>query len=439
MKAALIADDLTGANNAGVIVAKQSLATMTVSHSRPSFPGECEVICVDTDSRYVSQEVAKARVYAAATWAASRGAQVFCKRVDNLLRGNIGAETDGVLAHLGPDAAAIVSPAFPALGRLIVHGALLVDGRPVHEHPVAAGDPFAPVRRSSIAGLLAEQSGLETAQIRGDDDGFDDQALQARIEDAVAGGARLIVVDQRSDAEVASLARAMARIEGPLAPVDPGPLSALYLSELRRRMRPGARGAGVLVAVGSVTPVTRGQFRHLLDDRKASPILIEPLDLIGSETKRGDAVAQAVAAAEASIRSGALTVLTTRLPDQEALDLNRLAATSEIGAHALSKRISDGLAAAVLAAVEASGGAIGGCFASGGDLVASIFESSGAEAIRVIGDVIPLTAHVALVGGAHHGLQMVTKGGSIGGEDALARCVAFLERAVAAQPAASDA
>ncbi len=51
MKRIVIADDLTGANNVGVLLTKQGLSAVVVTHESPTFPGACDVLCVDTDSR----------------------------------------------------------------------------------------------------------------------------------------------------------------------------------------------------------------------------------------------------------------------------------------------------------------------------------------------------------------------------------------------------
>src|SRR5439155_12467416 len=74
------------------------------------------------------------------------------KRVDTTLRGNVGVETEAVLAS-APDARALVVPAFPDAGRVTLGGLHLVDGVPLAESP-AARDPLAPVKSSRIRTLL---------------------------------------------------------------------------------------------------------------------------------------------------------------------------------------------------------------------------------------------------------------------------------------------
>lgn len=426
MKAALIADDLTGTNNAGVLVAKQGLAAITVTHDRPWFPDNCEVVCVDTDSRYVAPEEAVQRVETMTAWAAEQGAQAWCNRVDNLLRGNIGAEIDGMLRALGAHATAVVSPAFPALRRLVIDGHLMVNDVPVHENPVAASDPFAPVTQSDIGDLINAQMAVDVARLGRDAVDAGAQTLAEHLERLAVGGARVVIVDAHDDSHVATLAEAMARVDRVLVPVDPGPLSALYLKAVRDRRSETRRGKKVILALGSVTPISLAQIRHLLYSRGLEPVWLDPDAVIGETDARAGAIETAVAAALESLEGNEVIVVTTRHPDHEPLDLDALAKGRGSSAYALSKEISDGLAEAVVAIVEQSDGAIGGCFPSGGDVAASLFKVAGTRAIRVFGDVIPLTAHVAFMGGLLDGLRLVTKGGSIGEEDAMETCLAFL-------------
>jgi uncharacterized protein YgbK (DUF1537 family) len=429
-RAALIADDLTGNNNAGVLVAKQGLATISVGHTRPVFPDDCEVACIDTDSRYVAAQEARKRVREMSAWARGQGASILCNRVDNLLRGNIGAEVAGMMDHLGAEAVAIVAPAFPVLGRLIEGGRLLVNGEPVHKNPVAANDPFSPVRYSDIDAILGEQMDAPVAQIGGDTLKAGSGPVVDAIEKAAAQGARAIVVDQADDADVATLADAMARLDRAVFPVDPGPLSALYLKAMRQRGSADDRGRKVLAAIGSITPVTREQVGHLAKARSLEPLCLDPGALIDDEGARAQAIDAVVEAAIRQTASDDVVLLTTLPPGAEPLDVATLAAERGITAHQLSLRISDALAQAIVQIVEGCDGAIGGCFSSGGDVTASLFEATGAEAVRVLGDVIPLTAHVSFMGGRLDGLQLVTKGGSIGDSDAMELCLAHLQKAL---------
>ncbi len=425
MKAALIADDLTGTNNAGVLVAKRGLSAISVAYKQPLFPADCQVACVDTDSRYVAPKEARRRVASLSRWALGEKARYLCNRVDNLLRGNIGAEVEGMLDALGEDALAIVAPAFPALGRQVDNGHLLVGGAPVTENPVAANDPFAPVRHSGIAAILAEQADFAVVHVGHGCLGSDAAALAGRLATAAQGNVRAVIVDQKTDADVALLAEAIALMERPAFPVDPGPLSAAYLRR-RSRAQGGASGRKVLAVVGSVTPVTQGQINYVVKERGLTPVYLDAQAMIAGGALRKSVIAAAIQEVQHHAARADLIVLTSRRLDDPPLDLVALAADGTMNAHRLSKKIAEGLAETAVHAVGAAEGTIGGCFCSGGDVTAALFERAGTEAIRVIGDVVPLTAHAAFMGGELEGLHLVTKGGSIGDEDAMETCLSFL-------------
>ena len=426
MRRIVIADDLTGANNVGVLLTKQGLSTLVVTYQAPSFPGACDVLCVDTDSRYVEAAEAAQRVQRVVKRGLSQGTRLFCNRVDNLLRGNIGAETAGVLRALGPEALAVVAPAFPVLGRHVVDGHLIVNGTPVDQHPIAASDAISPVRHSRVADILAQQFDEPIAWIRLSEVERGEAELALRLEREAAGGNRAVVLDASTDEHLRTIAGAMAILDRPCVPVDPGPLSAIYLRSVRERSQP-ARGQKVLVSIGSITPLSRQQLKYLLSKPNIGCVRLDAGALLRSDQARQAAIQGAARECLQHVQnSSRVIVLTTHEADHGPLDLTPLASERGLSPRQLAKQISDGLAQATFQALSQSQGQIGGCFTSGGDVAASLFEVANTEAIKILGDVVPLTAYVELTGGHLHGLRMVTKGGSIGEEATLADCIRFL-------------
>ena len=73
-------------------------------------------------------------------------------------RGNSGAERTALLRASGEKRLPFL-PAYPQVGRTTVGGVHLVNGVPVAES-VFGQDPFEPVRHSSVAELIAAQSGV---------------------------------------------------------------------------------------------------------------------------------------------------------------------------------------------------------------------------------------------------------------------------------------
>ena len=147
----IVADDLTGAMDSGVHLAKWGLQTLVVLTSQ-DLP-EADSIVLSTDSRGVSPEEAYRRADDAARRVRDR---YVYKKMDSAMRGNVGAELDGMLDGLGLERA-LVAPAAPFAGRATVNGFHRVDGVLLSETAFAR-DPVAPVTESHLPTLLARQS-----------------------------------------------------------------------------------------------------------------------------------------------------------------------------------------------------------------------------------------------------------------------------------------
>jgi uncharacterized protein YgbK (DUF1537 family) len=89
---------------------------------------------ISTESRDVDPEVAVERVTAACEWLARNGVGVVYKKIDSVLRGSVVEEVAAALASTGRQGA-VLTPAFPNMGRIVSGGKLIV--------PSQAG--FAPI------------------------------------------------------------------------------------------------------------------------------------------------------------------------------------------------------------------------------------------------------------------------------------------------------
>jgi len=108
VRAILIADDLTGACDAGVAFPGAAVVLQDP-------PPAAEVLVYSTDSRADGAELAAAKV--AALCAKLPAAAILYKKIDSMLRGNVAAEVFAV-----PRRPIVVCPAFPEQGRTVVNG-----------------------------------------------------------------------------------------------------------------------------------------------------------------------------------------------------------------------------------------------------------------------------------------------------------------------------
>src|SRR5215218_239541 len=152
MRVAIIADDLTGAADTGVQLARAGYRTAVAFRDAPIPPArDLDAVALDTDSRAMPAGFAAKRVVEAGH--AVRDARIVYKKLDSTLRGPIAAELAAALEATGRHHA-VVAPAFPSAGRTTVGGVQLVRGVPVHETE-ARDDPRTPVHEGHIPTLLA--------------------------------------------------------------------------------------------------------------------------------------------------------------------------------------------------------------------------------------------------------------------------------------------
>lgn len=157
MKLLMIADDFTGALDAGVQFAKKGFKTGVLVYPKEGFGEiqEVDVLVVDAETRHRTPQEAYTIVYSIVKPAMDGGIPYVFKKTDSALRGNIGAELTAVLDAAGEGVLAFI-PALPRMNRITLDGIHYVDGIPVEES-VFGADPFEPVTVSDVEKLIHQQ------------------------------------------------------------------------------------------------------------------------------------------------------------------------------------------------------------------------------------------------------------------------------------------
>jgi D-threonate/D-erythronate kinase len=250
----IVADDLTGACDAGGFFTARAAVPVTIWPRRAI--GDVAVRVVDTETRRLSAEDAAERVATVGT--VGRAGRYF-KKIDSTLRGPLGAEIDALLRATGT-ATAVVCPAFPTHGRVVLDRLCLVNGVPVAETPTGR-DPLFPVLSSSVVETLRPQCDRALSWIPIDQLRAGVEPLAARI-GRLAG--TVIVADGETDADLDALVEAaLAVVPAPLLAGSAGLARALAarLGLLGERVELPTGPRWLLVA-GSTQPATRRQIKE---------------------------------------------------------------------------------------------------------------------------------------------------------------------------------
>ncbi|MDA0567707.1 four-carbon acid sugar kinase family protein [Streptomonospora sp. S1-112] len=377
---ALVADDLTGANDTGVRFLRAGWSTEL---QLGSAGGTADVVAVSTDSRAMDAEAAAAAV--AEQVRRLHGARHLYKKVDSTLRGQLAAEVEAARRAWAPDAVAVVCPAFPEAGRTVVDGVLLVDGVPAHETPVGT-DPVTPVRESHIPTLLG------AGHVRLAGDGPADPAADAAL---IAAAGPVVVADARTDADLERLAAAIAHLGPRAVPVGSAGLAAPMAGAWAAGAAPGT----ALVVVTSLHAATRGQVERLA---AGAPVEYCPAAALAPGAD-GTAWKEWHARVEERLAQ-APEILAVVAPEDRALGLDPAEVAHRFG---------------VLTAELAHRHGLAGLVVTGGDGARAVVDALGATGIALTGEVEAGIPAGTLTGGPLHGLPVVTKAGGFGDPDAL--------------------
>jgi uncharacterized protein YgbK (DUF1537 family) len=286
MPVTVIADDLTGACDAGALFAGRAPVPVFVGTLAPA--ADWPAAAVDTESRGLEAGEAAARMRRTATGLAGRHDGTVFKKIDSTFRGPIAAELTALLEAMRASAL-LVCPAFPAQGRTVVNGMLLVDGMPAHETPVGL-DPAYRGPLSDLLDILRRELTPGTSigllplkEVRGGAE---------ELRRVLQGRRGILVADAETNADLKALADA-GLAQGSLLLAGSAGLAGAVSAALGLTSRPvscPAPGAWLIVA-GSRHPSTRAQIGALeaagVAGARVSPAGEADLDSVIVALKRG--------------------------------------------------------------------------------------------------------------------------------------------------------
>jgi len=362
----MIADDLTGACDAGVAFAAREMPTVVWLDNLSATADSAALVVLTTDSRSDTPEFAGEKVREACQRLARAGARLVFKKIDSTLRGNLSAEIEAALQGSGC-AAAVVAPAFPAIGRTMVNGKLCVRG----------------IASTDLATLLEQQGARHVARC----------SNASQMADAVARQARLVTVDAASDEDLMEI------VAGAMSPsnrtllVGSGGLAARTAAFLSGRAPaipsppPPRIGGSLGFFTGSAHSATEAQVRLLLEGGHAATVELDP---------------GAGVVVERLLRAGRHVIIPVRW--QGAAEMQCL---RDVLAVMIENRIA-------------------GLVLCGGDTARLVCRTLGAGGIRLQHEILPGIPWGMMIGSPADGLRVCTKAGGFGDEEALLKVVRFL-------------
>ena len=292
MRLGCIADDLTGASDLALMLAREGLRTIQtigVPHEDLDLSA-ADAVVVALKSRTIPPQQAIDQSLAAAAALRKAGAShlffKYCSTFDSTDEGNIGPVTEALLAFTGSDFT-LACPAFPANGRTIYKGHLFVNGVPLHESSMK-DHPLTPMRDSNLVRVLQRQTELSVGLVPYEDVEAGPDALRSAFARERAARHRVVIVDAVSDTHLRSIG--MAAADFPL--ITGGSGVAMGLPAAYRQGDASAaapRGASFdapdgrpIILAGSCSSATQGQVKVAIDS--GIPALrLDPMQLASKD------------------------------------------------------------------------------------------------------------------------------------------------------------
>ncbi|WP_147195307.1 four-carbon acid sugar kinase family protein [Pantoea sp. CCBC3-3-1] len=452
----VIADDFTGANDAGSGLARAGARVNVLFNARRDQDADVHVI--NTDSRAVSAglaaRLATAAIHSHADIAAS--GWVF-KKMDSTLRGNPGAEIEAALLASGAPAA-LIAPAVPTLGRVTREGCCFI-----HEQLLTtteyASDPKTPVTQASVLLRLKEQSSLPVGLIPLS--AVREADLVERIHAAIDQGQLLIVVDAETDDDLQRIMRAASQLaQRPLLAGAAG-LSDALGNLLAQTARAGlcstdngdasyaeieteteteteteaeaetetvaatAHGRAsqfrpVLAVVGSMSEITQRQLTQL---QQHKPLCLIDVDITQLFTGWQDSDKWLQTARQALLQGRHCVIRTCQQADQRRA-ITALCERYDLSRQQLGESIC--LFLAELTGDILSEATPAGLYLSGGDVAIAVAHKLGAQGFHIVGQVAGCVPYGQLLA-CKNDLLVLTKAGGFGDDNTLVEVFRFIE------------
>lgn len=436
---ACIADDDTGATDIAGMLCAQGMRTLVVLDG--ASPDELrrwaesnDALVIATGTRALCRDDAYRKTRQAIESVREFNPKVvgikYCSTFDSTAEGNIGPSIDAAMDALGlPFTVAV--PALPVNGRTTYMGHHFVGTQLLSDSPMRH-HPLNPMTNSNLVSHLQSQTSRRVGlaahpAVRGGT-----CSLAQHLKDLEMSGVEIAIVDCISDADLTTIAEAIAAM--PLITGSSGPAITLpdqwrRLGYLRKNKQGPGRpetlptAHGSLIVSGSCSQATLSQCRTL-KERGVPSFELRGIDLLIEDFEQSTVVKQAAA----HLKAGRDVLITTTTDASGIREAQRWAEANGLNATSAGLRISSGLGSLTREILNQT--VPGGLVLAGGETSTIICRTIGLKALSVRHNIVPGVP--LCVSATDPRIPIVLKSGNFGGDEFFPHAISAI-RALAAQ------
>lgn len=395
----MLADDFTGAGDAGVQMTKHGIETHIVFQT-DNIDSEKSYV-IDCESRNISPKESYEKVRRIVSDLDKYPFEHYYKKIDSTLRGNIRDELVAMDEVLKPEII-VFNPGNPDSNRTVVESILMFNGVRVCETEIMR-DPLSLVKEDNLKKLMESELQEPVRYFT---------LEEVRNGDFKLEGERIITFDVLENRDLDAVVNYVLRLGKKVLWVG----SAGMANSLFSVLRPSYP---VLSLIGSISETSRKQVQEAI--RQGAQLVKldvgkllqgEPLQTVVDEAVEGLLVGHDVLVVSAKEHDDYLRAV--EIGAEKGMKRGDVARFTQ-------EKIGE-LSAMILKRAK-----VAGVFLTGGDTAISFTEKNHAHGATIIEEVLPIIAKIAMDGGDYPGLNCVVKGGSIGDEYALAESIKKLK------------
>ena len=424
----IVADDLTGALDAAGPFATRGLSTYVAISPYPIAREESgwDVLCYNTQTRNLDERDAAGPVRLATGHLARLGFRRLFNKIDSTLRGHVGIEIDAML-EVSESPGALVAPAFPAAGRTVRHGVMLVDGRPL-QAVQEGNDPLSRPGSGSLVELLRRQTDRQVGLVGLASVERGEPAIEENVGALIGAGCTLVAFDAATQEHLERIDAVLKRgwpdgllvgSAGLASAVAAG--VARHGPEAEAQPERAASQRGIVLVSGSVNPATLTQLDHLENTPGIRMVPMQDAVVLdspaGEDAEHDEVTAEVRRTLEAGhdavlFWAGGVAGAAPEVPPSEIAERSRRL-------NSFLRRLAGGI---LVSAKPAAFVLVGG------DTAFSVLTGLHARGAAVRSEFEPGIPAGAISGGPLDSTPVVTKAGGFGAPDALARVIEYLRR-----------
>lgn len=412
----VIADDLTGAGDAGIQYQKAGHSVyLSLRNEELEIPERTDVLILNSDSRFLSSEEAYRKVFNAVSECRNSGISKFYKKIDSTLRGNIKSEIDAVL-EAAELKTAVIAPSAPVKNRTVLKGHCYVGNQLVHNSD-AGNDVLNPVRSSYIPDLFKDGYESHTYLLGLEEIRSSRGKEKETIRKIIDTGVRYIICDAEldSDLELLSVLNDMKDVllvgSSGLAEFLTGGISDDHQCEISDAIPPGR----ILIVNGSRMEISRLQVDAVIVNRPVCKISLYEKNIVENPVEE---LNRALSLVDRCEEGHSLLIQSTAIEDNnKSFDINAERKTAEVISTFVGELVSQMLLKKTIEAV----------ILIGGDTSSKIIKALNIEGLEYSGEVLPGIPFGRLIRAANNAnLFFISKSGSFGETETLMKLFDFL-------------